>query len=301
MFSRSPFATIARLTAPAAAIVAIVASTDTTRLVANTPTVDRHSSLSPSDSWDTFSAEITMRRHLLTSDGPSAEAPTVRYRWTRSQRATGWKSTIEITSVAAPSVRSANGPVLLDDGQTVVRIEDDEDGTPARVYNRHGDAIQLPSGDDRRVLGEPVAGSLKVPALPELAYPDATRPSNSGREWVDAFIATPSRKQLRRDALHNRFGRASGRVRNFDRFVSTDERHTVEVLADRTSALPIEINVARDGTLIAQSTIAYAPGTAGTLVRRSVRTEHIVSSDATRRAVASIELSNVRLERRGVR
>lgn len=298
----SPFAQFARLPAPAAAIVAIVTFTDAVGLVASTATTDRNSSLSPTEVWDTFSAEITMRRHLLAGDDqPSASAPTVRYRWTRSQRASGWKSTIEVTDVAAPTVQSSKGPFLLDNPRSVVRIEDDEDGTPVRVVDRHGNAIQLPAADDRRVLGEPVEGSLHVPALPELAYPDAARASSAGRDWVDAFIATPSRKERRREALQRRFGRASGRVRNLDRFVSSDDRVTMEVLADRTAAIPLEINVAREGTLIAQSRIAYAAGAGGTLVRRSVRTEQVVSSDATRRAVAEVELANIRLERRGSR
>ncbi len=299
----SLFAVSAQLSAAvtAVAVIALGPSTVAT-LRAERATGEWAPGLSPADAWDTFSADVTIRRHLLTTDGKtSAEAPTVRYRWTRSQRAGGWKSTIEVTGRAAPTIRSPKGPVLLDQPSSVVRIEDDEDGTPLRVFDRRGQPMRLPSVEDRRVLGEPVAGSLRVPALPELAFPDARRRADRGRDWVDAFIAAPDRKTARRDALNRRFGRSAGRVRNLDRFVTADGNHTMEVLADRTSAVPIEINVARDGVLVAQSTLAYEAGPGGTLLRRGVRTEQRASATSAQRAVAHVELSNLRLERRGMR
>jgi len=239
---------------------------------------------------------------LLAKDGTvTAEAPTVRYRWTRSERAGGWKSTIEVTGLAAPAIQSLKGPVLLDQPTSVVRIEDDEDGTPLRVFDRHGRAMRLPSIEDRHVLGEPVAGVLRVPALPELAHSDARRRADHSRDWVDAFIAVPHRKSARRDALNRRFGGAEGRVRDLDRFVTADGNHTMEVLTDRTSAVPIEINVARDGMLVTQSTLTYDAESGGTLRRRAVHTEQRLSTTADERAVAHVELSNIRLERRGGR
>jgi hypothetical protein len=315
MFLRRLFAVSAPLSMAAAALIVIaVCSTRVAALVAQS---SERTSLSPADRWDTFSADITIRRHLLASDGAtSADAPTVRYRWTRSERAGGWKSIVEISGLAAPTIRSSSRPwskdaaaspaVLLDAPTSVVRIEDDEDGTPVRVFDRQGRPMRLPSVEDRRVLGEPVAGSLQVPALPELAYPEARRTADTGREWVDAFIAVPSRKDARRDALHRRFGRAMDRVRELDRFVTAEGTHTMEVLTDRTTAVPMEINVAQDGVLVAQSTLTYGSGTDGALVRRAVRTEQTlsttsVSTKSTQRAVANVELANVRLERRGRR
>lgn len=316
MFLRRLLAVSAQLSVAATALsVIVLGSTGVATLVAQS--AERTPSLSPADSWDTFSAEVTIRRHLLAPDGAtSADAPTVRYRWTRSQRASGWKSTVEIAGLSAPTFRSSSRPrskdaaagpaVLLDPPTSVVRIEDDEDGTPVKVFDRQGRAMRLPSVEDRRVLGEPVAGSLQVPALPELAFPDARRAADTGREWVDAFIAVPSRKEARRDALRRRFGRATDRVRNLDRFITAEGAHTMEVLTDRTTAVPIEINVARDGVLVAQSTLTYGSGAGGALVRRAVRTEQTLSTtststNSTQRAVANVELSNIRLERRGRR
>lgn len=294
--------TVRWLPAWAALVVFVVLTSPWIAAVAAQAAADRAASLSPTDSWDTFSADVTIRRHLKSAAGDaSAEAPLVRYRWTRSQRAGGWKSTIEIARLAAPMIRSTRGQALLAEPTTIVRIEDDEDGTAPRVYNRRGLLVRLPSVEDRRVLGEPVPGSLDVPKLPDLAYPDAKRSSTPGRDWVDAFVAAPSRKEARRAALQRRFGRTSGRVRHLDRFITTSADGTMEVLADPASALPIEVNVVRDGALVAQSTLGYSAGANGALIRRSVRSEHVVAADSGARAVAQIELSNVRLDRRGGR
>ncbi len=298
----------------AAAVIAL-GPTSVATLVAERA-AERMPSLSPRDAWDTFTADLTIRRHLLAADGAtSAEAPTVRYRWTRAQRAGGWKSIVEVSALTAPTVRTPKGPVLLEQPSSVVRIEDDEDGTPLRVFDRRGRPMHLPTVDDRRVLGEPVEGSFRVPALPELAHPRAGRRGERGRDWVDGLVALPDRKAARREALSRRFGRANGRVRNLDRFITGDGTHTIEVLADSSTAVPVEINVARDGLPIAQSTLTYESATDGTLRRRAVRTEQRVSGDTAvgstalgstalgstaARTVTHIELANIRLERRGV-
>jgi hypothetical protein len=301
MFLRKLIAVSAHLSAAVAAVAVIaLMPTGVAVLIAQRESSGYVDLLPADDDWDTFSADVTIRRHLLTAEGKtSAEAPTVRYRWTRAQRAGGWKSTIEITGLANPMIRSPKGPVLLERPASVVRIEDDEDGTPLRVFDRRGRPVRLPSIEDRRVLGEPVEGSLRVPAVPELAHVDAKRPAHRGRDWVDAFIAVPGRKALRREALNRRFGRAIGRVRDLDRFVTGDGKQTMEVLTDRMSAVPVEINVARDGRLVAQSTLTYGLAADGTLRRRAVHTEQRVSASSAERAVAHIELSNLRLERRG--
>jgi hypothetical protein len=242
--------------------------------------------LSPSDVWDTFSADVTIRRRLVMANGTAGvEAPAVRYRWTRSARRGGWRSALDLLLPGADRL--------------VLHIEDDEDGTPVRAYDQHGAPIRMASVEDRQVLGEPVPGSLIVPPLPRLLYPDAVRPAAPGRDWVDGFIAVPSRHGRRRAALQARFGRPAGRVRRMDRFVERGSDRTLEVLADAESALPVEINVVRDGALVAHSTLTYAAGRDGTLVRRRIHAERLVSAKTGQRAVADVQLSNVRLERRG--
>ncbi len=242
-----------------------------------------------------------MRRHLVSPAGiVRAEAPAVRYRWTRTQRPRGWTSAIEITQLLAPRIRSANGHLTMAEPAPVVRVEDDEDGTAPRVYDRRGRPIRLPSTEDRRVLGEPVAGSLEVPRLPHLAAPDLRRVASVGREWVDAFIAPASRATARRAALRQQYGGSPGRLRNLDRFVRREGRDTIEVLADAAAGVTVEVNSGRDGQLTARTVVSYAPRADGALVRRAVRTEQALANTAER-AVSTMELANVRLERRGVR
>lgn len=257
--------------------------------------------LAQDDDWDTFSAEVTMRRHLVSSRGEiTAEAPAVRYQWTRTQRARGWTSAIEITHLVAPRIRSANGQLTMAEPSSILRVEDDEDGTAPRVYDRRGRAIRLPSTEDRRVLGEPVAGSLEVPRLPQLASPELRRSAAAGREWVEAFIAPAAKAPARRAALRQRYGRSPGRLRSLDRFIRRDGRDTTEVLADAATGVAVEVNVGRDGRLVARSAVSYTTRADGALVRRAVRTEQALDN-VTERAVSMMELANVRLERRGVR
>lgn len=262
--------------------------------------------LAPTDAWDTFTADVTIRRHLESMSGEArAEAPPVRYRWTRTQRAGGWRSTVDILDVAPPRIATARGRLLTAAATTaittIVRIEDDEDGSTPRVYNRHGEPIRVPSTEDRRILGEPVAGSLAVPQLPEIAAPERADRRAAGREWVDGFVAAPARAAARRASLPVRYGRAAGRVGRLDRFVAVRGGQVVEVLADAGTGLPVEVNVADADGLAGRSTVAYAAGTGGTLIRRTVRTDHLVRPRGTDRAVATIDLTNVRLERRGRR
>lgn len=301
MILRRSAVRLAQLSMVVLAVVAMTMANDVA-VTAQAEPARRSGGLQPGDRWDTFVADIAVRRHLLSADGaPSAEAPTLHYRWTRSQRQNGWTSRMDLTNASAPTIQSANGRLLAIDPTAIGRVEDDEDGTPPRVYDRRGQIVRLPSIDDRRVLGTPVAGSLHLPELPEVDSSRATRRSSTGREWVDAFIAAPTQASVRRDSLRRGFGPSAGRVRHLDRFVRSDATGTTEVLADTATGLPVEINVVHDGVLTTQSTLDYLVGAGGVRVRRSVRTEQRVVATSASRAVAVVNWSNLRLEHRGVR
>jgi hypothetical protein len=89
-----------------------------------------------------------------------------------------------------------------------------------------------------------------------------------------------------------------GRVRGLDRFVATEADQSREVLVDPSSALPIEMNLMRGGTLVSHRTMRYEAGPGGTLVRRAMRSERLVSPVSGERAVVDTEFTSVRLERR---
>jgi hypothetical protein len=245
--------------------------------------------------WNTFSADITIRHSRIKSDGrPEAgAAPVMRYRWERRLTGAGWKSTMTFEKEAPVSVQIPAGRKQIENPFAIARVEDDEDGTPLRLFDRAGKRVQVPSELQLHHQFNRLPGPL---VADETAVASAVRPRAFGREWSEAILATPSKAAARRAALERRFGRAAGRVRALDRFVSTRDQDTTEVLADPQSSLPVEINVVRRQALVSHTTMGYVRGEGGTLIRRSLRIERANPDAAGDRTATDVEISNVRLE-----
>jgi hypothetical protein len=245
--------------------------------------------------WNMFSADITIRHSRVKADGrPTGGAtPAMRYRWERRLTGTGWKSTMTFENEAPVSVQSPGGRRPIENPFAIARIEDDEDGTPLRLFDRKGERIHVPSELQLRRQFNRVPGPL---VANETAVANAVRPRTFGREWSEAILAMPSKAAARREALERRFGRAAGRVRALDRFVSTHDQETTEVLADPQSALPLEINVVRSQALVSHTTMGYVRGEGGSLIRRSLRIERAIPDTAGERTATDVEINNVRLE-----
>ena len=269
------------------------------------PTADRASvaatGTDPTGSWDTFVADVTIRRSMVSADGRpvGVPAPVAQYHWERSQAGAGWKTIITVVPVSPPTVRSLNGVVPLDHPPSVLRIEDDEDGTPPRVYNRNGEPVTLPTAEALRRLLKAPEGPGPTQPRPSSGPNPAPRPAvGPGREWIDAFIAMPAGRASRRQTLERQYGTAAGRVRGLDQFVTTSGDTTVEVLADPESLVPVEMNIARNGALVSHTTFRYGRGVGGSQVRRALRSEQLVADGTGERAVTDVEFTHVRLERR---
>jgi hypothetical protein len=245
--------------------------------------------------WNTFSADITIRHSRLNADGrpASGATPAMRYRWERRLTGTGWKSTMTFENEAPVSVQSPGGRKQIENPFAIARIEDDEDGTPLRLFDRKGERVHVPSELQLRRQFNRVSGPL---VANETAVANAVRPRTFGREWSEAILAMPSKAAARRAALERRFGTAAGRVGALDRFVSTRDQETTEVLADPQSALPLEINVVRSQALVSHTTVGYVRGEGGALIRRSLRIERAIPDTAGERTVTDVEINDVRLE-----
>jgi hypothetical protein len=72
---------------------------------------------------------------------------------------------------------------------------------------------------------------------------------------------------------------------------------TTEVLSDPTWAVPVEVNVARDGRLVSHTAIGYLEDPGAGLVRRRMRSELLLSPESGERAVVDFELADIRLTR----
>ena len=96
-------------------------------------------------------------------------------------------------------------------------------------------------------------------------------------------------------------GSPQGLVRGLERFVQSRDGHTTEVLSDPAWSVPVEINVVRDGVLVSHSVLSYDEDPGAGLVRRRIRSEQLLSPESGDRALVDFELSNIRLDRGGVR
>ena len=121
------------------ATVAVVGTT----MAAGGPTVAQSrttSTQSVRENWDTFQADVRIRRSRVKSGGGAAgpSIPAVEYHWERVRTGSHWKTTVMAKQSGAAVVRSLNGLTQLNHPLAAVRMEDDEDGSPLRFYNNRG-------------------------------------------------------------------------------------------------------------------------------------------------------------------
>jgi hypothetical protein len=243
--------------------------------------------------WTIFSADVTVKSARVNAHGQpaGAAAPVVRYRWQRVLTASGWRSAMTLLESKGPTVHALSGQKQLDNPFAIDRIEDDEDGTPVRVFNRNGAQVALPTSAEWSRSSMPLA----KPAV-DLSLANAARPLFVGRDWIESIVASPSKAGDRRATLERQFGKSIGRTRSLERFLTRRHEETMEVLVDPASALALEINVLQDSVLVRHTTVRYVPEADGSFVRRSLHTEHAIPGGNGERSITDIELSNVRFE-----
>jgi hypothetical protein len=244
--------------------------------------------------WNALSVDITIRHSRVNADGAptGVVTPAVKHHWERRLTASGWKSTMTLRSEPVVTVQGLNGRKRIENPFAITRIEDDEDGTPLRFFDRKGDQVRLPTEAELPRINRNASPSPGN----EASLANTVRPLSFGRDWSDALVASPERSAARRAALERRFGKPEGRVRALDRFLSTRGDETVEVLADPQLALPVEINVVRERTLVSHTTIGYVRGAGGSVIRRSLHMERTLPDASGERTVTDVEVDNVRLE-----
>jgi hypothetical protein len=265
----------------------------------------------PEEKWNTFSAEVTIRRGLRDAAHPSgsSDGPAVKYRWERIESGGRWKTTMTVLAGARPAVITPTGQPLTIP-PVIVRIEDDGDGSEPRLYNLQGALVRPPAKSDRqkiRANDSVFATTDALTAGRPASLSKGAAPADQGRDWVDALLPSFEGKSARRAELQRRFGKAVGNVRGLSRYQQFSGDVTIEVLADDDWGVPMEINILRTGALESHATFEYEAGPNGSLVRRRSRVEHVVAAgpggsdkweknDA--RMVLDVELANVKLEDR---
>jgi len=241
----------------------------------------------PPPDWNTFIADVTFSAQRIGPGVPdTAGVRSTRFQWVRSSASGRWRTVLTFLDVSPTTVSTRGGPEVIDSLFGVSRMEDDEDASPIRFYDRQGNLIPPPTEDERRELGLGVLDESR-------AAPPATGPN-----WIDSIIVPLSQTETRRTRLAQQLGGIVGTVGGLDRYLQTRGSEQVEVLVDRASAVPVEINVVRDSTLVSHQTYSYTPVPEGKLLRTVIRMESLVPDDSGTRAVSMIEYSNVRFERR---
>ena len=247
-------------------------------LVATTATTSSQSAVE-----GVFTADINIRQEHVDADGRSlpGAAPSAKYRIEHrpGPAALTRLTMVELEGMTAESVA---GPVALDNPFLAVRMELDQKAG-LRLYNRRGDRLRDVTAADRRYFG------LASPP-PGATPPDAR--VMSARSQVSNLVVTAGRSGARREELERRFGRSVERVRGLDRYVAMRRGDVEEVLVDPVTALPVEINTARAGVLVAHIRMTHQPMNGGTFLRRWFRAERSLP-DAARRIVTTIDVTNV--------
>jgi hypothetical protein len=252
--------------------------------VSTIPVGWRSDSLGPADTWNTLTVDIGIRRRHLSKAGTAigAPIPAASYRLERSNRTGRWKTVIFVLSVERQPAYMLSGMLRMPAAFPVARMEDDEDGTPVRVY------------DTRNQLVKPLPAAAVTFAAPVASI---VPPRSMGREWIETFVATAAGRPKRLLALEGRFGPGTP-VGLLIRYTKRDGDLVHEVLVDPRLAVPVEEKISRTGTLTGYRTFSYGPAPNEAVVRAAIHAESTVSTGVDDRSVVDATFSNIRLELR---
>jgi hypothetical protein len=221
-----------------------------------------------------LTADVAVERSIVQDDGRVVhQLPGVRYRLTQFQTPTARRSIVTFErSQAFP----ARGPHA--DPFAGFTVEFDEPAGPLLVYDAKG-----------RLLPNPI-----VDAEPSRIVPSRPAPADSTGE----LVTRPAGALQRRQRLQRDLGRAVGKVRGLDRYLSTQGEVTHEVLVAPTHAVPLEVNLVRNGILESHLTYDYQVLSDGSWLRRASRSESRVPGRSDQRLVTLTTFSSVSAEAR---
>jgi hypothetical protein len=253
------------------------------------------------DDWDSMAVDIGIDRRLVDSSGAPVDTPAQKkaFRWELSRRGGRWKNVVSVTSRYRPKVQSPTGESIeLENPFEIVRFEEEEGSAP-RLFDVRGNEVRFPTNfPTRRTAGSPAPGWPTK--LPMAESPAAPPPAHAEyKRFAKTLLVTQKDRASRLNDLTNAYGSASGKVHGLERFVRVGSGSLEEALVDDTLAVPVQVNVGRDGALVSRTNYEYAPlGTAGDVVCQRITTEELVAGAGGSRSIVEMSFSNLRLERR---
>jgi hypothetical protein len=258
--------------------------------------------VSTTDTWDTFDADVSVSQSFIDPAGhPTRPAPpAVGFRLERTLQKTGWRTSMTLTGVDQPIVRTGDGLHALDSPFLVSRMEYDDNGTPPRFYNGAGQPIAGVSAADRALVAVPAALASNLDASLDANVPAPPVPAAT-RDWITNIIATPDKLSARRQAIERRYGKPIARVGGLDEYLAIRSPVTYEMLVTPDTVVSMEADVVRTESLVSHMTMGYTPYTGGVLARERLHGEHVSSPGSTERAVTDMALAHITLSRQVAR
>jgi hypothetical protein len=244
------------------------------------------------DTWDTFSVDFTVQTTRTNEQGDRVvpDRPPFAYRLERTRFRDNWQTTMTVlASATLPAPDGTRHP------REIVRVVDDGDGTPLRMFTRAGDQVDRDAMMDTLNRAWPFSENQPATAT-AIAQPLLRRPPVS-RDWVDGIVVRHGREAARLQAIQRRMGGSRGQVRGLLQFVQNRDNELDELLVDPAAMVPVEMNHVSSGALASHVQFEYAPSLDGTLRRHHIRAER-VDPGSRWRVVTNIRLANHRFEKR---
>ena len=228
-----------------------------TQAIVAGPAAATAATTAPGAAVQAFVLDLDVDRAVIDAQGQPTEPPvTVRYRLSRVRTARGWRLTLRFDPDAdREPVTAASGPPTPFRGGWV---EQDDDGSPPRIFDRHGDQVHA------RLPLEGLDAALRV-------------------TLDDTFVLRAEGRARRRNAVTETFGPARGRQGALDRFVRIDGTHTDELLLDPATSAPRSLSRMVNGRLEARTDYEYDTQPSGHLLLRRTVTEARLPGAADRR------------------
>lgn len=241
----------------------------------------RSDSLRPTDPWNTFTADVRVRRSHVRKNGTAigALAPDAQYRIERSNRSGSWKTVLTVLSIERSSRVSLGGVLTPPGPLPVQRIELDENGTPMRAYNAQGAIVRSYK------TGAPVEPSSSTPLR------------SIGIGWIDSLVATPVGKALRQQGYERRYGMPSI-VGTQHVYKKQQGARRQQLFVDPVNMVTTEAHDQQNDVRIARTVFRYGSAGGAGLVRLGTRSEVLVSPAVDDVTVVDVAFTNIRLERR---
>jgi hypothetical protein len=214
--------------------------------------------------------DIVLTHRLIEADGaPAASISTESAFTLQKLRTKSGAAKIRVTYRRAPPTLPA-GRTPLDDA----RVEYDVASGATAVFDEGGRRL-----NPRLSIGPSTPAAL-----------------GTFDSWLQSLVFKRADSSSRRQELERSHGRPAGRVGRLTRYVQTRGDGSEELLVDPVTALPVEVNLVKQGALDAHTTIEYETTPTGQLVRRRLHAERLLEGGAGRRSLLSVDFSNVVVE-----